>query len=55
MSAASSDIKSAKRPGQSGTPIMVRLQPAELIALDAARGDLTRPAAIRAILQKVLK
>jgi hypothetical protein len=54
MNEASSDIKSRKRPGQSGTPVLVRLQPAELDALDAYRGDQTRPAAIRAILKEKL-
>lgn len=59
MSRASSDIKSAKRPGQSGTPIMLRLQPAQLAALDAwiegqAEPRPSRPEAIRQILAGVL-
>lgn len=37
-----------------GTPVQVRLQPPELAALDAYRGDQTRPAAIRAILKEKL-
>lgn len=34
--------------------VMVRLRPEELAALDAFRGDETRPAAIRAILKEKL-
>ncbi len=37
-----------------GTQIQIRLQPPELAALDAHRGDQTRPAAIRAILKEKL-
>lgn len=33
---------------------MVRLHPSELAALDAIRGEQTRPAAIRAILKEKL-
>ncbi|AYO80254.1 hypothetical protein EBF16_27360 [Sphingobium yanoikuyae] len=58
MKRASSDIKSSKRPGQSGTPIMLRLQPDQLSALDAwikKEGEYSsRPEAIRALIQIAL-
>lgn len=54
MSRATSDIKSPKRPGQSGAPILLRLQPHLLTALDGwiAEQDPrpSRPEAIRVIL-----
>ncbi|MFN9438470.1 MAG: hypothetical protein ACK57S_02330 [Brevundimonas sp.] len=50
--------QSRRKPGPpptgKGKPVQVRLQPAELAALDAYRGDQTRPAAIRAILKEKL-
>ncbi|MGE3745575.1 MAG: hypothetical protein AB7G25_07695 [Sphingomonadaceae bacterium] len=56
---ASSDIKSPKRPGQSGTPIMLRLQPDQLAALDAwiehQPDTLSRPEAVRRLIEKGLK
>jgi cytochrome c553 len=54
MMPASSDTKSSKRPGQSGTPVMVRLQPEQLKKLDEwiARqpASLSRPEAVRTLL-----
>lgn len=41
-------------PTGQGAPVMVRLHPPELAALDAIRGDQTRPAVIRAILKEKL-
>lgn len=58
MSPASSDNRSAKRPGQSGQLIGVRLQPDQLDALDTwiARQESppSRPEAIRLILREKL-
>lgn len=56
MPSASSDNRSAKRPGQSGTLIGVRLQPDELDLLDAwiaAHEPMSRPEAMRRILKLV--
>jgi hypothetical protein len=57
MTPASSDIKSPKRPGQSGTPIMLRLQPDDLELLDlwiaANAPEASRPEAMRRILRLV--
>lgn len=54
MHRATSDIKSSKRPGQSGTPLLVRLQPDQLAALDAwieaQGGGISRPEAVRRII-----
>lgn len=62
MSDASSDIRSQKRPGQSGTPVMVRVQPDLLAAVDAfiaERADygeaLTRPEAVRRLTAEALQ
>lgn len=57
MAQSTSDIKSA-RPGQSGTPVLVRLQPDQLAQLDAwikhQSAALTRPEAVRRILAERL-
>lgn len=57
MSAASSDNRSLKRPGQSGTLVGVRLQPDDLELLDlwivANDPDMSRPEAMRQILRLV--
>lgn len=59
MSDASSDNRSPKRPGQSGTMIGVRLQPDDLAELDAwitAQPEpLSRPAAIRRLMSAALQ
>lgn len=51
MTKTSGDITKRKRPSQPGTPIMVRMQPDQLAAVDAwaaAQDDaLSRPEAIR--------
>ena len=58
MSDATADITKRKRPEQAGTPVMVRLQPADLAALDAwiaAQGDQpSRPEAVRALIRKAM-
>ena len=58
MARATSDTKNPKRPGQSGTPIMLRLQPDLLAVLDrwiaAQDPPRSRPEAIRAILVEKL-
>lgn len=58
MASSTSDIKtSSKRPGQSGTPVMVRFQPDLLDALDrfAAEHDaIGRPEAVRLLLRGAL-
>lgn len=41
-------------PTGKGAPVLVRLHPPELQALDAARGDRSRPAAIRDIIKEKL-
>lgn len=41
-------------PTGQGVPVLVRLQPDQLAKLDAARGDQSRPEAIRAILAKAI-
>lgn len=53
------DIKPrGRRPGQAGTGVLVRLQPAELAALDIwiakHAADVSRPEAIRTILREKL-
>lgn len=56
MTSASRDI--TKRPKGPGTPVLVRLQPADLAALDGWIREqpkiMTRPEAVRAILAKAL-
>ncbi|GAM02984.1 hypothetical protein SP5_110_00120 [Sphingomonas parapaucimobilis NBRC 15100] len=58
MTSATGDTTKKKRPDQPGTPVMVRLQPAQLAALDAWRArqdpEPSRPEAIRALLAERL-
>jgi hypothetical protein len=55
MSSSAATKKPRGRPATGiGKQVQVRLQPAELDALDAYRGEQTRPAAIRAILKEKL-
>jgi len=58
MSKATGDI-TKRRPAQKGAPILVRLQPEPLAAVDAWREDQpdqpTRPEAIRRLVEKGLK
>lgn len=55
---ATGDTTKRKRPPQSGAPVMVRLQPDQLAALDAwiaAQPEpVTRPEAIRRLVEKGL-
>ena len=56
MMKATGDTTKRKRPDAPGTPIMVRLQPADLELLDlwrAANSDVSRPEAIRQIIKLV--
>jgi hypothetical protein len=59
MAPASSDIRSPKRPGQSGTPVLVRWHEDQLALIDAWRAQqpfyVSRPEAIRQIVEKGLK
>lgn len=59
MTRASSDIKSFKRPGQSGTPIMLRVQPNLLDGIDRFIAEeapgISRPEAIRRLTVEALQ
>lgn len=59
MSKATRDITKKKRPQQTGTPVMVRMQPDQLEAVDAwasAQDDApSRPEAVRRLVDQGLK
>lgn len=59
MTSATGDTTKKKRPDQPGTPVMVRLQPSQLAALDAWRAKrnpaLSRPEAIRIMIREILE
>ena len=58
MTQASRDTTKRKRPPQAGTPVMVRLQPEQLAAVDnwaASEDDVpTRPEAVRRLVARGL-
>lgn len=54
MRSSRTDTKSQKRPGQSGTPVMLRLQPDLLAKVDklAEKEGVSRPEAVRKMIER---